>query len=90
MESATVDGDPELQLLVERREIAYFLWRLRLNRRSGDSFWREFHRISDLVAEREELLERHRFSTKFDSSRLLKHIWRVLKDERIGRHLSFG
>jgi hypothetical protein len=86
MESATVDGDPELQLLVERREIAYFLWRLRPNRRSGDRFWRKFHRISDLVAKIEELLERHCISTKFESSRPLKHLWRVLNDERIGRH----
>jgi hypothetical protein len=33
----------------------------------------------------EELLERHRISTKFDSSRPLKQLWRNLKDEGIGR-----
>jgi hypothetical protein len=34
-----------------------------------------------LVAKREEFLERHLISTKFDSSRPLKHLWRNLKDE---------
>jgi hypothetical protein len=47
MQSATIDGEPELQLLVERREITYSFWQSRPNRRSGDGFWREFRRISD-------------------------------------------
>jgi hypothetical protein len=38
-----------------------------------------------LAAEREEFLERHRISTKFDSSRPLKQLWRNLKDDGIGR-----
>jgi hypothetical protein len=38
-----------------------------------------------VFGEKEEFLERHRFSTKFDSSRPLKHLWRNLKDEGIGR-----
>jgi hypothetical protein len=50
MKSANVDGDPELQLFVERREIAYSkaLWHSRPNRRRGDR----------LVVEREEFLEK--------------------------------
>jgi hypothetical protein len=74
MESATVDGDPELQLLVERRKIAYSIWRSRTNRRRSDGFWREFRCISDLVAEMEEFLERHRIFIKFVSNRMLKHL----------------
>jgi hypothetical protein len=44
-----------------------------------------FGEISDLVAEREEFLERYPISTKFESSRPLKHLWRNLKDEGIRR-----
>jgi hypothetical protein len=53
MKSAIVDGDPELQLLIEKREIACSLWRSRPNQRRGNGFWREFRHISDLVAAKE-------------------------------------
>jgi hypothetical protein len=59
--------------------------RSRPNQKRGDGFWREFRHFSDLVADKEEFLERHRISTKFDSSRPLKHLWRNLTDERIER-----
>jgi hypothetical protein len=87
MEKAIVDGDPdpELQLLVERREIAYALWQSSPNRRRGNGFWREFRLISDLAAEKEEFVGGHRISPKFDSSRSWKHLWRNLKNEAIGR-----
>jgi hypothetical protein len=39
-----------------------------------------------VFGEKEEFLERHRITTKFDSSRPLKHLCRNLKDEGIGRH----
>jgi hypothetical protein len=82
MESAIVDDDSELHLKVKRSDIDYSLWRSRPYRRRGNGFWRKLCRI--LVAEKEELLERHRISTKFDSCSL-KHIWRNSKDERIKR-----
>jgi hypothetical protein len=84
-ESATVDGDPELQLLVERRETAFSVWRSRRVRRRGDSYWREFRRVSELVAEREEFLERQRIAAKFDPGLSLKGLWRNLKIEGIGK-----
>jgi hypothetical protein len=37
------------------------------------------------ILERKEFLERHRISTKCDSSRPLKQLWRNLNDEVIGR-----
>jgi hypothetical protein len=48
-ESSIASGDVELYLLIERRELAYSLWRSMPSRRRGDGNWREFRRISDQV-----------------------------------------
>jgi hypothetical protein len=46
-EISIASADDELRLLIERRELAYSLWKSRPSRRRGDGSWREFRRMSD-------------------------------------------